>query len=133
MPVRRNGFGDGEISINADEAEKQHAAVEADLVNGVHGFAHQLAQDPLCHGVGRPEGEGQSEEQVGKGQVEQVHVRHGLEPFEMKDCEDDQQVSCHTQQADDREESWHEPSAKIRNFFSSTDCRNTAVIHAGNI
>lgn len=85
-----HGLGDGEVAVNADETEKQHAAVEADLVNSVHGLAHRQAQHPFCHRARCPEGERQSKEQICKGQVEQEHICHGLETLEVEKGEDDQ-------------------------------------------
>lgn len=37
--MSRDCFGDGKVAVDTDEGQKQHAAVEADLINGVHGFA----------------------------------------------------------------------------------------------
>lgn len=129
--VRRGGFGDGEVAVHADAAEEKHAAVEADLVDGVHGLAHHHAQNPHRHGVGRPKGERESEEQVGEGQVEQVHVRHGLESLEIKEGEDDQQVPSQAQEADDGVEGGHEPAAELPVLFFVAHDRKAAVIHTG--
>ncbi len=85
-----DGLCDGKVAVYADQREKEHAAVEADLVNSVHGLTHQQAQHPFCHGVGCPERERQSKDQVCKGQVEQVHIRHGLETLKVEEGEDDQ-------------------------------------------
>lgn len=85
-----DGLGDSKVAVHADGREKEHAAVEADLVNSVHGLAHLQAQYPICNGVGCPKGERQSKEQVCKGQVEQVHICHGLEPLEIEEGEDDE-------------------------------------------
>ncbi len=53
-----DGLGNGKVAVHTDKREKEHAAVEADLVNSVHDFAHLQAQLPYCHGVGCPKGEG---------------------------------------------------------------------------
>lgn len=90
MAVCGDSLSNSEVTVHADETEKEHAAVEADLVNGVHDLAHLQAQHPFCHGVGCPKGERQSKEQICKGKVEQIHIRHGLEPLEIEEGEDDE-------------------------------------------
>lgn len=126
-----DGFGDGEVAVHADETEEQHAAVEADLVNGVHGLAHRQAQHPFSHGVGCPEGQRQSKEQVCKGQVEQVHVGHGLETLEVEEGEDDQQVARQPQGADDGVEGGHEPEAELTVGFLPTQRSKVVIIRTG--
>lgn len=131
VAVRRGGFGDSKVAVHADGAEKKHAAVKTDLVGGVHGLAHHQAQLPHRHRVGRPKGQRQNKEEVGERQVEQVHVRHGLESLEVEEGEDDQQVPPQPQQADEGEEGEHEPAAELAVFFLVADDGKTAVIHAG--
>lgn len=131
VAVRGGGFGDGKVAVHADGAEKKHAAVKADLVGGVHGPAHHQAQLPRGHWVDCPKGQRQNKEEVGERQVEQVHVRHGLESLEVEEGEDDQQVPPQTQQADEGEEGEHEPAAELPVVFLVADGGKTAVIHAG--
>lgn len=130
VAVGGDGFGDAEVAVHADGGEEEHAAVKADLVDGVHGLAHHQAQQPLPGGVGRPKGQREGEEEVGAGQVEQVDVRHGLEPLEIEEGEDDQQVSGQAQEADDGVKGGHEPLAELTVVLFVADEGKLAVVHA---
>lgn len=131
--MSRDRFGDGKVAVDADEGQKQHAAVEADLINGVHGFAQPYTQHPFCHGVGCPKGEGQGEEQVCEGQVEQVHIGHGLESLEVDISEDDEHVSCQPQEAGDGEKDGRKHVAELAIGLLLTEFRNVTVIEAGEV
>lgn len=133
VAVRRGGLGDGKVAVHADAAQKKHAAVKADLVDRVHGLAHAQAQHPRRHGVGRPKGQRENKEQVGEGQVEQVHVRHGLESLEIEEGENDQQVPSQPQDADDGVEGGHEPAAELAVVFFIAGNRKAVVIHTDGI
>lgn len=113
MAVSRHGFGDGEVAVHTDETEKEHTAVEADLVNAVHGFAQHQAQHPFSHCVGSPKRERQSKEEVCEGQVDKVHICHCLETLEVEKGEDDQEVPRQPQETDDGVEGRNKPEAEL--------------------
>lgn len=131
MAVSTDRFGDGKVAIHADEAEQEHAAVEADFVNGVHGFAHGQAQHPPWYWIEHPEREREREQKIGKGQVEQVHVRHGLQTLEVEEGQYDQHVPRQAQDKDDGVEGGHEPEAEISVGLFHTDRWKIFIIHTG--
>ena len=72
--------------------------------------------DPKDPGLGcavGPEGEGEKEENVRQGQVEQVRVSHGLEPLEIDVGQHDQPIAQQAHEANDGVHDWEEPGFKV--------------------
>ena len=64
-----------QVAVQADEGQDEHAAVQVDRVDDVHGHARHRAQPPVGQRrVHRPEGQREDEEEVRRGEVQTVAV-----------------------------------------------------------
>lgn len=128
-PMGGDGFGDGEIAVDADAGEKEHAAEEADLVDGKHGLARIQTQMPSTHETGRPEGKRNGEQQVGQRQIKQIDVGHRLQPFEVKVGQDDQKVPEQSQETNGGVDGGQEPGTEVAVGVLFANEFHPAVIH----
>lgn len=65
---------EGAAAVHADARQQQHAAAEVGGVEEGGDLAGGRAQPPAVDGVDRPEGEGEEEQEVRDGEVEDAHV-----------------------------------------------------------
>lgn len=66
----------GQVPVQADEGQDEHAAVQVDRVDHVDADAGGGPEAPVSQGrIHGPERQRQNEEEVGGGQVEAVPVR----------------------------------------------------------
>uniref|UniRef100_A0AAY4D3B7 Uncharacterized protein n=1 Tax=Denticeps clupeoides TaxID=299321 RepID=A0AAY4D3B7_9TELE len=101
-----HGPDQGQVAVHADQQQEEHAAEVVHGYGHVHQLAEQLPEDPVeLVGRGdRPEREAEHHDQVGGGQVAQVHVGHRARlPLEAEDGEDEA-VGHHAHRADEGEE-----------------------------
>lgn len=73
----------GQVTVEGEQGEEEHGAVEAQEVEAAVDLAHGFAKDPLCElQVDALQGEAAHEEQAGDDQVEQQDVGDGGQPLE---------------------------------------------------
>lgn len=70
---------DGDVAVHADAGEQERAAEEVHPGDGNRHLAERHAKVPALDGVHGQEGQRAQEEEVGHGEAQQVHVRHGLQ------------------------------------------------------
>lgn len=120
---------DGDVAVHADAGEQQHAAEEVDPVDGRHQFTERHAKVPAADGVHGPEGQRAQEEEVGHGQVQQVHVRHGFQAVAHGGVDPDhQQVPDGAEDEDDPEERGFVTAAKGPDPAPVTHARVFSII-----
>lgn len=70
-----------EVSVQADEGQNEHAAVQVDGVDHVHRHAQETPKVPAACCIHGPEGQREHKKQVGHREMQSVLVGHGLDLF----------------------------------------------------
>lgn len=96
---------DGDVSVYTNAGEKEHAAEEVDLIDSGDYFTQRKAKVPALYSIDGPKGQHAEEEEVGHGQVQQVHVSHCLQTVAHSRVNPDHHYVAHcTQDEDDPEQ-----------------------------
>lgn len=70
-----------QVSVKTDEGQDQHAAVQVDSIDHVHGHTEETSKVPAAGCIHGPEGQREDEQEVSHGEVEPVLVRHRFDLF----------------------------------------------------
>lgn len=131
VAVGRDSLDDGNIAVDTDAKKQEHAAEEAYLVDAKDELANVDTEGPGLGCAVCPEGQGQEEEDVCHGQVEQIGISHGLEPLEIDVGQHDQPVAQQTQEANDGVHDWEEPGLKVPDILLEAHRLIQCVVHRG--
>lgn len=69
------------VSVQTDEGQDEHAAVQVDCVDHVHKDAHETSKVPAAGGIHSPEGQGNDKQEVSHWEMEPVLVSHRFDLF----------------------------------------------------
>lgn len=105
-PEAPAGLDNCKVTVYADAAQQQHAAVQVYTVGTAQQLAGNPAHGPGCHLIVDNQWQRKHKQKVSNGNVEQVEVSHGLGPFVESVGDDDQAVPHQAQSTDDGVNKW---------------------------
>lgn len=129
--VGRGSLNDGKVPVDADGQQEQHPAEEAHFADAVDCFAGKFSKTPERGCTCGPKWEGQQEQDVCQGQVQQVDVCHGLQPLEVDVGEHHQPISQQPREADEGVHGWEEGSTEITDLLLLTHDLKQVVVNGG--
>ncbi|GCB80968.1 hypothetical protein scyTo_0022101 [Scyliorhinus torazame] len=100
--VHMDGMDDGQVTVEADAHQEEDAAVQVESKDGANQLAHDMAKDPTVHRLHCPEGEGEDQEEIGDGQVQDESICDGS-PSSLVAAKDENH-QCITQNAQEEDE-----------------------------
>lgn len=83
----------GQVAVERHEGEKEHRAVEAEIVGAVHQLAKRFSEDPLVGVVNGLKRERDGKNDVGGHQVEEEQIRDRGQLLELVDDEENDSVA----------------------------------------
>lgn len=104
---------DSQVPVHCQEDDEEDSREEAYKIEPRQKLTHCISKVPLLCGIVSPERDGEEEEQVRGGQIEQVDVSHALQLFAVYQDEDDQHVAHKTRDEHQRVEWRQEPGCDL--------------------